>query len=251
MYLENRFSNYDTIEHVYRSYSEKAYETYLTKLEELILQYLPKGAHIFDLCCGRGELVQLLLKKGYQVTGLDGSEVMLRYARENALGAKFILDDARYFKLSPTFHAAVSIGDSLSYVISIEELKNVFHNVYASLLENGFFAFELESEECHQSFINTNYLGDVKDDFAYIERLLYDTKEKLIRESYTQFQMINGAWQRSDLTLQRKAYSSTEIEVALESVGFTEVRSYDEEHDLGVDGAAGRNFFVCRKTLSI
>ncbi|MEH2448302.1 MAG: class I SAM-dependent methyltransferase [Nostoc sp.] len=250
MSSENRFDDYDAIEHAYRAFSKKAYETYLTKLEELTLQYLPEGARIFDLCCGRGELAQLLLKKGYQVIGLDSSEVMLRYARENALGAEFILDDARYFKLSPTFHAAVSIG-ALNFVMSIEELKNVFHNVYASLLENGLFAFELESEESYQSFINTNYLGDVKDDFAYIERLLYDSKEKLVRENYTQFKMINGAWQRSDATLERKAYSPTEIEVALESVGFTEVRSYDEERDFGVDGSAGTTCFVCRKTLSI
>ncbi|MBW4592782.1 MAG: class I SAM-dependent methyltransferase [Brasilonema angustatum HA4187-MV1] len=250
MSSENRFSGYDAIEHAYRPYKEKAYETYLTKLEELILQYLPKGAHIFDLCCGRGALAQLLLKKGYQVTGLDSSEIMLRYARENALGAEFILDDARYFKLSPTFHAVVSIGDSLNYVISIEELKNVFHNVYASLLENGFFAFELESEEIHELFLNTNYLGDVKDDFAYIERLLYDSKEKLTRDSYTQFQLIDGIWHRSDVTLQRKPYSPTEVKVALESVGFTEVRNYDEKRDFGV-GSAGRTCFVCRKALSV
>lgn len=250
MSLENRFSNYDAIEHAYRPFSKKAYETYLTKLEELILQYLPKGAHIFDLCCGRGELSQLLLKKGYQVTGLDGSEVMLRYASDHALGAEFILGDARYFELSPTFHAVVSIG-ALNFVTSIEELKNVFHNVYTSLLENGLFAFELESEESFQSFLNINYLGDVKDDFAYIERLLYDTKEKLVRENYTQFQLIDGAWERSDATLQRKAHSLTEVEVALESVGFTEVRSYDEERDFGVDGSAGNTCFVCRKALSI
>lgn len=251
MSSKNRFSDYDAIEHAYRPYDKKSYETYVTKLEELILQYLPKGAHIFDLCCGRGELSQLLLKKGYQVTGLDGSEVMLRYACDHALGAEFILGDARYFELSPTFHAVVSIGDSLNFVINIEELENVFHNVYASLLENGLFVFELESEELYQSFLNTNYLGDVKDDFAYIERLLYDTKEKLTRESYTQFKFINGAWQRSDVTLLRKAYSPIEVEVALKSVGFTEVRSYDEERDLGVKGSAGRTCFVCRKALSI
>ena len=248
MSSENRFSDYDTMNGIYFSESKETYENYLATLEGLILKYFPKGSHIFDLCCGRGELTQQLLEKGYQVTGLDGSEVELRYARENVPSVEFILDDARYFKLPPTFQAVVSIGTSLNYIMSVEELESVFHNVYVALLENGLFAFELSLEEEYlpRFSVPTNR-GDVEDNLAWIERRTYNKEKKVVQENYTKFQLIKGEWQRSDMSLQRKAYSQAEVQSALEKVGFTEIRIYDEERDLGVSGKAGRGCFVCRK----
>ena len=84
---------------------------------------------------------------------------------------------------------------------------------------------------------------------AWIERTTYDKEKNIAKEKYTKFQLIKGEWQRSDMTLQRKAYSAGEIQSALEKVGFTEVRIYDQERDLGVSGKAGRACFVCRKPL--
>ena len=248
MSSENRFSDYDAMNGIYFPQSLETYEKYLARLEGLILKDCPEGSHIFDLCCGRGELTELLLKKGYQVTGLDGSEVELCYARENAPGAKFILDDARYFKLPPTFHAVVSIGTSFNYIMSIGELESVFRNVYVALLEKGLFVFELSLEEEYiPRFSVPISNADVEDNFAWIERTTYDKEKNVVKENFTKFQLIKGEWQRSDVTLQRKAYSPAEVQSALEKVGFTEVRIYDQERDLGVNGKAGRACFICRK----
>ncbi|MEH2448301.1 MAG: hypothetical protein V7K18_21750 [Nostoc sp.] len=59
----NRFFNYDASERIYLSERKEVYEIYLDNLEKLIIQYLPKEAHIFDFCCSRGEVAQLLAKK--------------------------------------------------------------------------------------------------------------------------------------------------------------------------------------------
>ncbi|MDF5721310.1 MAG: class I SAM-dependent methyltransferase [Rhizonema sp. PD37] len=251
MSSDTRYSDYDAIERIYySSVNEEVYEAYAVKLEELILQYLPKGAHIFDLCCGRGYLAQPLLKRGYQVTGLDGSEEFLRYAREIAPEVEFILDDIRYFKLPPTFHAAVSIGNSLNNTMSIEEIESVFHNLYLALLENGLFAFELVLEENYLFRLSVPTIsGGVEDNFAWIDRHTYDPEKKISQKSYTKFQLIKGEWQRSDMTFLTKPYSTTEIQSALEKVGFTDVKIYDEERDLGVPGQTGIACFVCRKPL--
>ena len=68
----------------------------------LILEYFevsPFAAankRVLDLCCGTGQLALYFLEKGYRVVGIDLSEHMLRYARENTLAyivsgqAKFI-----------------------------------------------------------------------------------------------------------------------------------------------------------------
>ncbi len=57
----------------------------------LILEYYeatPFAAankRVLDLCCGTGQLAGYFLERGYRVVGIDLSEHMLRYARENAL----------------------------------------------------------------------------------------------------------------------------------------------------------------------
>jgi len=45
-----------------------------------ILEYLPAGGRLLDLGCGSGRDAAFFLKQGYDVTGLDGSEAMLREA---------------------------------------------------------------------------------------------------------------------------------------------------------------------------
>lgn len=246
----NRYSNYDVIASMYDDKGNRQHDIVVEQLEKLVLQDIPEGAHIFDLGCGTGKVVERLLKKGYQVTGLDGSEGMLHYARENAPGAEFILDDARFFKLPPTFHAVISTDVVLNYVISLEELKSVFHNVYAAMLDNGIFAFEMYLEElCESDWSRPDSAGDVKDDNAWVVRSNYDPDSKVLRNDTTRFQLIKGNWQRSDVTFLLKAYSVADVQLALEKVGFTEVTIYDIERDLGVDEAHGRACFVCRKLL--
>lgn len=250
MYSDICYSDFSPMDRINLSASKENYEVYLEKLEELVLQHLPKGAHIFDLGCGRGQLAQLLQNKGYQVTGLDVSEMSLRDARENVPGVEFILDDVRYFKLPPTFHAVVSTDVVLNNIMSIKELESVFYNVYAALLENGLFAFDLNTEESYLSRWSVPVTSvQVKDDLAGILYVAYDPETKKVREDHIRFKLIKGEWQRSDVSIQRKCHSLAEVQHILEKVGFKEVSIYNVKQDLKVDRASGLVCFVCRKHL--
>src|SRR5690606_41599411 len=44
---------------------------------------LPVGAKVLDLCCGMGRHSMALVEAGYEVTGVDLSDVLLREARKN------------------------------------------------------------------------------------------------------------------------------------------------------------------------
>ncbi|HAZ49530.1 MAG TPA: class I SAM-dependent methyltransferase [Cyanobacteria bacterium UBA11369] len=243
-----RYSNYDSIAWVYKEYfGHQQLEKALSPLEKLLISHLPQKARILDLCCGSGELAQHLLTKGYQVTGLDGSETMLSYARENAPGSEFILSDARCFELPPTFNAVVSISGSLAHLIKIEELTCAFRNVYAALLENGLFVFNMYSEEEYQSDWNGSLSGDVKQEYAWAVQTNYHPEEKIGRLNFTVFQLVEGNWQRSDISVEERCYAIAEVQSALETVGFTEVNIYDAERDLAVEQSAGHLYFVCRK----
>lgn len=248
MPAENCYSEYDTFARIVNeSWGPQVSESVLPDVEQLLLQYLPEKAHILDLCCGAGHLAQKILKKGYQVTGIDNSVEMLRYARENATDSEFIFDDARSFKLPSTFHAVVSTNYGLNHIIKLEELICVFQNVYESLLANGLFMFDLSLEQRYQSSWNNSLLGDIKDEYAWALKRSYNLEEKIGRINITIFQLMDKNWQRLDNTWLVRGYSREEVLLALKNVGFAEINVYKTEHDFAETGEAGTVYFVCHK----
>ncbi len=248
MTLTNDYADYDPFAWFYNEYwGQKYSEVDLPFFEKLLLQDLPQGAHILDLCCGTGHLAQQMLSKGYQVTGVDGSNAMLQYARENAPNGKFILGDVRGLELSSNFSGVASSG-GLNHIMSIEELTGVFRRVYAALQEKGWFVFNLLSEErfklAWNGFVDE---GDVKDDYAWASRTNYNPEQKTGCIQITIFQLSEEKWHRSDINLLVKNYCKIEVQAALKNAGFTAVSVYDSERDLGVSGNRGILWYVCRK----
>lgn len=222
----------------------------LYMLEKLVLAHLPANARILDLCCGTGQLSQALTERGYRVTGVDGSAEMLRFARENATDAEFIHEDARYFKLPPVYHAAISAFDSLNHIMDLEELASTFCNVHAALTEDGIFLFDLNTEAQHRTRWDGSVQGIVEDDNVCVTRSSYNAEERTARMDITIFHLQDEAWQRADFTLLQKPYSEAEVRPALQVAGFVEINAHAFDREKGlveVTEESTRIFFVCRK----
>ena len=86
------------------------------------------GENVLDFGCGTGRPIgEYLEKQGYQVTGVDGSAIMLDLARRTTPRAQLIQARLEDVELSDTFAAAV-VWDSLFHV------DRDFHaNIYAKL----------------------------------------------------------------------------------------------------------------------
>ena len=243
------YSDYDRFAWVYNKHWGNTFtHLALQVLEKLVLPHLPPKARILDLCCGTGQLAQVLTACGFRVTGLDGSEEMLKFARENAPAAEFIVADARSFKLPHVYHAVVSTFDSLNHIMTLDELTDVFHKVYATLRKGGLFFFDLNTEEGYKATWHDSF-DIVEDDQVCVVRSNYCPGERLAKFNTTIFYLQEG-WQRSDFTLFQKCHLEAEVRSALEAVGFTEIHTYayDEQLSLGeLTREAERVFFVCQK----
>jgi len=78
------------------------------RLDELI-SHLPDNATILDVGCGTGKpILEYLLSKGFNVTGLDASEEILKIARANFPQTAFILQDMRELELDQQFDAIIA-----------------------------------------------------------------------------------------------------------------------------------------------
>lgn len=150
--MTSRYSDYNNWAWLYNQTVGPEYsQPQLDLLKRVFLPYIPKQGKILDLCCGTGQLIQPLVEAGYQVTGLDGSENMLSYARKNAPQATYCLADARTFDLGDSpeerlrqrFDGVFSTSASLNHIMTVEDLTQVFERVYASLQDGGIFVFDL------------------------------------------------------------------------------------------------------------
>src|SRR5215813_11579797 len=220
------YSEYDRFAWFYNKYWGGEYSKPALAIFNIVLfPHLPAGSRILDLCCGTGQIARGMADRGYQVTGIDGSEAMLKFARENAPNTEFIHADARSFRLPVKFHAVISAFDSLNHVMELQELKAVFRNVYESLEDEGIFLFDLNLED--ESELLGNSLDMVEDDHVCVVRASYKPEEKLKRYDVTMFTLEDAAWLRSDLTLFQRYYDADEVIAALSESGFSRVKAYD------------------------
>jgi SAM-dependent methyltransferase len=238
-----RYAAYDPFAWYYnRDWGAEFHSEALGVLRKLAFSRLPPGARVLDLCCGTGDLTRSLAAHGYRVTGLDGSEQMLRFARQNVPDAEFILADARDFQLPPVFDAALCTYDSLNHILTFPELLAAFRNVCRALIPGGFFVFDLNMEEKFR----TLWCGAhplIEEQTVSITRAHYDPAQKLGRVDITLFHL-DQHWQRCDACVFEKCYSEDEVRSGLAQAGFCEIRAYDAQK-LGMqsDIGLGRAFF--------
>ncbi len=242
----NVYSDYDRFAWFYNKYWGGEFSRpALAIFNILLFPHLSQGCRILDLCCGTGQIAAKLKDRGFQVTGIDGSEAMLKFARQNAPGVEFIHDDARTFKLPLTFQAVISAFDSLNHVMELDELRQVFRNIYSVLDPDGILLFDLNLEDESEALGNS--IEMVGDDHACIVRASYNPVNKLKRYDATMFRLEEGRWQRSDLTLYQRYYDTDEVLGILTEAGFSRVRAYDARREFGFTMSDGRMFYLARK----
>jgi SAM-dependent methyltransferase len=248
--LMNRYSDYDNFAWLYNREWHAYGENIFPALKIIAGEKLPDGAKVLDLCCGTGQLAKVLTEKGYRVTGLDGSEEMLRYAKINAPGAEFIIEDARTFRLPATFDAVFSTFDSLNHIMKLEELKRVFKNVNRCLIKGGIFVFDLTTKYHFETLARTFNQFTEKPDYLFTSKGDYNEENKTSEIHFTIFQPEGKYWKRSDIILHQTWYPCEDMKSALEKAGFTGIKahSFNQQRELveGTDNT-DRVFFLAEK----
>jgi SAM-dependent methyltransferase len=242
-------SDYDSFAWFYERYwSKEVAPQILTVIDRLLVPGLPRGGRILDLCCGTGYTSAQLFKRGFEVTGLDISKGMLRYARRNAPGARFILSDARSFRLPPVYDGVIATFDSLNHVMKLAELETVFRNVYRALAPSGLFLFDVNMEK---GFLLhwVEHFSIVETEGVCVLRGVYDREQRIGRYDLTMFRREDRTrWRRTETSLCERCYTAKEIRGALNQAGFKEISAYDAVKDLGLAEHVGRRFFLVRKS---
>jgi len=128
---------------------------------------------LLNLGCGGGHN-DCTLKKHFRVTGVDTSEAMLGLARQLNPEVTYSLGDMRNLRLGKLFDA-VTIFDSINYMLTVADLQVAFLTAYKHLKPGGVFLTLVEETPEHfqqnRTQCTTHSRGDIE--IAFIENV-YD-----------------------------------------------------------------------------
>ncbi|HOU15439.1 MAG TPA: class I SAM-dependent methyltransferase [Anaerolineae bacterium] len=181
-----------------------------------------------DVCCGAGHLAFYLLEHGYDVTGLDFSPAMLRYAIEKNQAyidqgrARFVEGDAANFTLDGQFGLAISTFDALNHLPDLTALQGCFRSVAAVLLEGGCFIFDLNTRYGLQRWLGASM--QMADDLVLFTRgVMVDE----LNRTYTQISGFlrtdSDLYERFDQTAFNTIFEMDAVRAALTDAGFHSV----------------------------
>lgn len=92
---------------------------------------------VLEVTCGTGRLVKRLYENGYDVTGLDFSDEMLKIAKERVPEVDFILDDMRDFDIGQEFDTIVSLGHGFAHMVNDDDITKALECFNDHLKDGG------------------------------------------------------------------------------------------------------------------
>lgn len=100
------------------------------------------GGRILDLACGTGNAATPLIRRGYEVTGVDASADMLAVARGKHPGADWIPGDFESFAAPGRYALVQSVFDAVNNLLDPAAFGRMARRVLAHLQPGGIFAFD-------------------------------------------------------------------------------------------------------------
>ena len=133
---------------------------------------------VVDLGCGTGKLTEILADMGFDVMGIDLSEEMLSMAleRRDRLRHKtlYLCQDMREFELYGTAGTFVSVGDSVNYLLTDEDMDRLFRRVNTFLYPGGIFVFDFKTLHLYRDVIGDSTIAEDREDCSFIWENWFD-----------------------------------------------------------------------------
>ncbi|MEU6862334.1 class I SAM-dependent methyltransferase [Streptomyces sp. NPDC046876] len=226
--------------------------------ELLAAEGVEPPAEVLDVTCGIGTQALPLAALGYRVTGSDLSEGAVRRARREAasrgLDAEFVTGDVRRIaeQGDSKYDAAISGSNSLTHLLTDEDLRQALSSVHRRLRPGGVFLATIRD---YDRLARENVQGLVPETFGSgDERSIvvqaWDWSED--RRTLTAHHVLllkkkgedgdGEAWDSTVRTTDYRALRRAEFDAALTATGFDDIRWYlpDHEDPQGVAPEPGR-----------
>ncbi|MGI6374572.1 MAG: class I SAM-dependent DNA methyltransferase [Anaerolineae bacterium] len=202
-------------------------------LEELLEHFAPPGKRWLELACGTGTVALSLARRGYVVSGVDGSERMLAEARRKAeavgVDVAWSQQDMREFALPEPCDVATCLYDSLNYMLTSDDLAAVFGRVARALTRGGLFLFDMNTAFALETFWGGQAYFEDQGDLAVAFNTRYSPSRRQTTVTVTWFERDphTGLYAKSAERHTEQAYPPEHVSTLLVDAGFEVLATYD------------------------
>lgn len=232
------------------------YTRWVRYLGKLLKRHDMAPQHILDVACGTGTVAFLLAEQGYQVTGIDLAPEMIAVAQQKATQTRtgtervnFRIENATRLVLPEHYDLAISLFDSLNYILTTKGLHDAITCVWNALTPSGGFIFDLNSEYALRKNLFTQdncWEDDAEIKHVWVAR--YNVRTR-ISHIDMEFYLSDGRSFR-EVHVER-AHRHTDVLRFLTDTGFDVLATYDAYTLLPPGRRSERIFYVARKSSKV
>ena len=223
------------------------YDKWCDYIENMLYVHDCDAQTVCELACGTGNMTARLIKRGYDVTGVDVSSDMLAAAADKLGNTELVCIDMTRFVPQKKYDAFLCMIDGINYVTVPAALLRMFKNIKAALTDGGMFMFDISSEYKLRAVIGNNTFIHSEYDVFYAWQNEYYERYN-ISDMLLNFFVLdkNGEYSRFEERHTQRGWTEKQIRILLKRAGFTEICAYDELSFEPPEEDSERIVFVCR-----
>ncbi|MEO0091212.1 MAG: class I SAM-dependent methyltransferase [candidate division WOR-3 bacterium] len=224
------------------------YQAWVDYIIKIFKHFRIQPKTILDLACGTGIPSILFAQKGYRIIAIDKSLPMLEVLRNKMqrkhYDIKIINADIRNFTVPEKVDVAISLYDSINYLLTEADLYSCFHCVAEALKPDGLFIFDVNTIFCLENFWdNSETIRQVNN----IYTVWQSSFDPIRRVSTLRLKVsVNEKISFEEIHKER-GYTESELEENLKTAGFNDIRFYEHSTFLPSTETTLRIMVVARR----
>jgi len=193
-------------------------------LWQVLERYGFQGDTVLDLACGTGTMALAMAQRGWRTYGVDGSAAMLAQARRKAeeTGLPLLLSqqDMRSFTLPERVDLITCFFDTLNYMLTPEDLQQVFSRVAQYLKTGGLFVGDMNTLYALAEIWDHNTYFSETVEASVIMQSEYDEEPHIATVHLIAFaRQEDGRYERLEEIHKERAYPEVTVAAALRRAG--------------------------------
>ena len=228
------------------------YDAWCEQTQRLLGRFGIAEGIVAELGCGTGNCTERLAAKGFDMIGIDSSEEMLEEAMQKKLANEsnslYLCQDMREFELYGTCRAIISRCDSMNYICTAEDLREVFRLVNNYLDPGGIFLFDMNTVYKYGHLLADNCFAETREEGSFIWENHYDseTRENIYDMTFY-LRETEALFRRTEETHVQRAYSLEEVLREAEAAGLVFVEAMDAETEGPLREESERRLILLRE----
>jgi 4-phospho-D-threonate 3-dehydrogenase / 4-phospho-D-erythronate 3-dehydrogenase len=216
-------NNYEIFAEYYDNYMKHVdYESWV----DFILSQYNKTCgkspeRILELACGTANVSSLLVKKGLIVDASDVSPEMLKIASKKPFSPNLSLQKMTDKLPKHKYDLALLLFDSLNYLHNLNEVKLLLNNVHNTLIEKGFFIFDITTPKNSERYFNGYINMEGIDDDLFIHQSDFESSDNTQISKLTFFKKKGFLFARYDEKHKQKIFRVSDL---LKQINLTELK---------------------------